>query len=637
MNQPAGASDAQPTTWVGLTLVEQTRLLDLSNDAIIVRDVDDRIIYWNHGATELYGWTRDEAIGQDLHTLLRTEFEVPFADLIATLQQQDRMEGEVVQVTRDGRRITAFCRWALDRDAQGRPGAILTTCNDITARKRTDTALRASEERFRAMFEQATMGIVQLTIDGQILMPNPAFCLLIGYAAEEACRRHLRDITHPDDYEREVVLTRQLIAGDIPGFAIEKRYLHQDGRIVWGQMTATIVRQGTGALPCVFALVEDITARKRAEAAVRESEARFRAVADLVPDLLWSTDPLGATDWYNHRWLDYTGHTVAEAQAYAWLDVIHPDDRALSQRTFQTALDTGAPLRLEHRMRRADGMYRWFLVQAEPVRAAAGAIVRWYGAATDVHEARLALAEAEAALQIRDQFLSIASHELKTPLTSLMGYIYLLQKRDAQGRAGAEWTTEQILRQAKRLNRLIDQVLDVSRLQQGQFAIEPHPTDLAALVAQVVDEVRAMQPSDVQHTIALCRPDEPLLVLGDAQRLEQVIVNLLTNAVKYSPQGGRVQVRVVPTATDAIVEVEDPGIGIPAAAQARLFEPFYRANNVGTQAKGFGLGLHIVREIVQRHAGRVEVVSTEGQGSTFRVVLPLLPRTNAPQVQRGAG
>ena len=388
MDQSAAADDRQPSRRAGITPTEQARLLDLSNDAIIVRDVDNRIIYWNHGATDLYGWTGDEAIGQDLHTLLRTEFEAPLEHLLTILQQQDRMEGEVVQATRDGRRRTLWCRWALDRDAQGRPGAILTTYNDITERKRADAAL--------------------------------------------------------------------------------------------------------------------------AQASAAEQVARA----------------------------------------------------------------------------------------------------------------------AEAALKARDQFLSIASHELRTPLTSLIGYTYLLPTVAAQGPHHLASMTERIIQQAQRLNRLIDQMLDVSRLQQGQFAIDPHPTDLAAVVAQVVDAARATQPSDPKHTIALRRPDEPLVVLGDAERLEHVIVNLLTNAVKYSPAGGPVQVRVGHTATDAIVEVEDRGIGIPAADQARLFEPFYRASNVREQASGFGVGLHIVREIMQRHNGRIEVVSTEGQGSTFRVVVPLLASTH---------
>lgn len=192
----------------------------------------------------------------------------------------------------------------------------------------------------------------------------------------------------------------------------------------------------------------------------------------------------------------------------------------------------------------------------------------------------------------------------------------------AQGADPLARMSERITQQAQRLSRLIEQLLDVSRLQQGQFVIEPTSTDLAALVAQVVDDVRATQPPDTRHPIAVQRPDAPVLIMGDPHRLEQVLQNLLSNAVKYSPQGGQVQVRVGQTATDTVVEVSDQGIGIPAAAQAQLFEPFFRASNVGTQASGFGLGLHIVCEIVQRHGGRIEVESTEGRGSTFRVVLP---------------
>ncbi|HEY0607490.1 MAG TPA: chemotaxis protein CheB [Herpetosiphonaceae bacterium] len=380
--------DITERTQAAAALAERARLLDLSNDAIIVRDVDDRIIYWNHGATDLYGWTRDEAVGQHLHTLLQTEFEAPLPQLVVLLQQHDRMEGEVVQVTREGRHITAACRWALDRDAQGRPGAILTTYNDITERKQAEA-------------------------------------------------------------ERERLL-------------------------------------------------------------------------------------------------------VAE------------------------------------------------------------------------HAARL---EAEAALTTREQFLSIASHELRTPLTALIGNVYLLPTLAAQGPDQLASLSERITRQAHRLNALVDQLLDVSRLQQGQFVIEPQPTDLAALVAEVVDEFRITLPEGTTHTVAFQHPDAPILVAGDAPRLEQVLQNLLSNAVKYSPQGGPVHVRVQPTATEVILEVEDRGMGIPSADQARLFEPFYRASNGSRQASGFGVGLYIVHEIVQRHGGRIAVASTEGQGSTFRVTLPLLPAT----------
>ena len=238
-----------------------------------------------------------------------------------------------------------------------------------------------------------------------------------------------------------------------------------------------------------------------------------------------------------------------------------------------------------------------------------------------------ARAEAEAALQVRNAFLSIASHELRTPLTALQGYAGMLRKRLARQPDSDAQTVrlaDTLLRQVNRMNQLIGHLLEVSRLQHGQFAVDLEPLDLAALITQIVDDFRLTLPTDVpSHTITLARPDEAVPVLGDPSRLEEVVQNLLTNAVKYSPAGGVVQVRVTQQGADAIVEVADAGIGIPPAAQEHLFEPFYRADNVGRGTIGFGLGLYVVREIVEGHGGRIGATSTEGQGSTFRVTLPV--------------
>jgi signal transduction histidine kinase len=179
-------------------------------------------------------------------------------------------------------------------------------------------------------------------------------------------------------------------------------------------------------------------------------------------------------------------------------------------------------------------------------------------------------------------------------------------------------------RQVERLSQLIGELLDVTRLQRGQFALETQPLDFAALVARVVDEMTlALSESDPHPAIRLLPPEAAVPVWGDPFRLEAVVQNLVSNAVKYSPDGGTVRVRVGSQGSEAILEVTDQGIGIPEEAQAHLFEPFYRAGNVGARTTGFGIGLYIVHEIVARHGGRITVSSTEGQGSTFRVTLPL--------------
>jgi signal transduction histidine kinase len=235
------------------------------------------------------------------------------------------------------------------------------------------------------------------------------------------------------------------------------------------------------------------------------------------------------------------------------------------------------------------------------------------------HTARAA---AEAAVRVRDTFLSTAAHELKTPLTVLLGNIQLLQRHNRA--ASLPEREQRLLRivgeQAARLNRLTSVMLDISRLQTGQLTIVRAPCDIGALVQRVVDEVR---PTLEQHTLTCSLPDTPLLIEGDELRLEQVLQNLLSNAVKYSPQGGTITVRAERQGPGVSIAVADQGIGIPQANLSKLFQRFYRADNVDPQKiSGMGIGLYVVRAIIELHGGQVGVTSPEAGGSIFTVYLP---------------
>lgn len=231
---------------------------------------------------------------------------------------------------------------------------------------------------------------------------------------------------------------------------------------------------------------------------------------------------------------------------------------------------------------------------------------------------------AEAALRARDTFLSLASHELRTPLTALLGNAQLLRRfgqHDALD-ARAVRALDQIERQGERLRALTEQLLDTSRLQAGQLSIQTLPLDLAALVRQVVAEMRA---TAERHTLRVTGEEGPLRIAGDALRLEQVLHNLLGNAIKYSPDGGPITVRLAREGASALLEVADRGIGIPAPAQPQLFDRFFRAANAQTTGiGGLGIGLYVVKEVVTRHGGTIEVSSVEGQGTVFTIRLPLL-------------
>jgi signal transduction histidine kinase len=231
---------------------------------------------------------------------------------------------------------------------------------------------------------------------------------------------------------------------------------------------------------------------------------------------------------------------------------------------------------------------------------------------------------AQDAIRVREQFLSIASHELKTPLTSLMGFADLLQRRTARESSLSERdqrALHAIREQAKRLDQLIGNLLDISRIETGRLRLECVPMDVGDLTQRVVT---AFQPTLEQHQMIFRRPDGPLFVDGDALRLEQVMHNLIGNAIKYSPHGGTITVQVAQHAATARIAISDQGLGIPADALPHLFQRFYRASNIDAQyISGMGIGLYVVKEIVALHAGTIEVASQEGLGSTFTVVLPL--------------
>ena len=234
--------------------------------------------------------------------------------------------------------------------------------------------------------------------------------------------------------------------------------------------------------------------------------------------------------------------------------------------------------------------------------------------------------EIQEMIRAREAFLAIASHELKTPLTGIIGYAYVLQQRAAHDQPLTErdrMAISMIVEQSERLNRLIGKLLDASRIEAGQLDLERGRVDLGALVRRVVE---SLQPTLERHSIQLACPAEPVVVEGDDLRLEQVVRNLLLNAIKYSPAGGPIAVQVERRADQIAISVSDQGIGIPSASLDRIFQRFYRAPNAdASNSSGMGVGLYVVKEIVALHGGTIEVASTEGQGSTFTIRLPIPP------------
>jgi PAS domain S-box-containing protein len=501
----------------------QAELINLAPDAIIVRDAIDRVLLWNRGAEDLYGWTSQQALGRITHTLLHTRFSVSQASIAAQLTHAGHWEGELTHTCRDGRTVLVESRQVLFRDAQNQPEAILEIDRDITARRAAEQAKQQAHASVEA----------RLTFLQQILDALPSSVYLVS--GPEA---------------------RLLLA-------------NQAASRVWG-----------ARWPVDQSMQEFLNQN---QIALFDPQGR----------------PLPPERYATLRAVQH-GETVLQHQE----SIRRPDRSSLPVLVNAVVLSAQPPWK--PLTRTTDGeVERVVLV---------------------MHQEVTALKEAEA---LKDEFVGIAAHELRTPLAALKGFanMLLLQTRRGRGAALAEWqqeALEEIEQATTRLVTLTEDLLDVTRLQAGRLQLQCISTDLTAVVQRVASQ---MQQSTTQHHIEVHAPEQPLVVDVDLERMQQVLTNLIGNAIKYSPQGGPVLITLEadPAKQAVQVHVQDHGIGIPQHQHAQIFGRFMRADNARTWGiSGTGLGLYLCRELIERHGGRLWFESEEGQGSTFSFILPLI-------------
>ena len=350
-----------------------------------------------------------------------------------------------------------------------------------------------------------------------------------------------------------------------------------------------------------------------------------------APVGLWTAGPDGSRTYFNRQWLAFTGRTLSAECDNGWTEGVHPDDFERCLGTYLRAVHGRRPYDLEYRLRRFDGEYRWMHDTGVPHYAEDGTFVAYVGSAVDITDRRRAqeererlLTEAEAASRAKDQFLATLSHELRTPLNAVVGWAHMLRsgKLDEASTARA---IETIDRNARAQSQLISDILDISRIVAGKLRLNVRPVDLTPVVEAALDTVR---PSAEAKGIRLGGILDPAAgpVSGDADRLQQVIWNLLANAVKFTPRNGRVQVRLARINSHVEIRVEDSGAGIDPEFVPHVFELFrQRDGSPSRQHGGLGLGLALVKHIVELHGGSVECASPgEGMGAVFSVKLPLM-------------
>jgi len=355
-------------------------------------------------------------------------------------------------------------------------------------------------------------------------------------------------------------------------------------------------------------LEDRVAARTKALA---ESETRFRNMMETIPQIAWTNSIKGKVDYYNQRWYDYTGLSRTQTGLSNFTGAIHPDDlkEGLTQFSFLRKRIDGGEFQV--RIRRTDTLYRWHLIRLMPIKTVDGRLQQWVGTATDIHELRILQ-------QNKDDFISIASHELKTPITTLKASLQLLDRMKNNPSA---LVLPNLINQAnkslEKVYMLIEDLLNTSKANEDQLQISPKKFNLLKIIKECCDNL----PENGGFSIHV-KGDETLEVYADISRTEQIVINFVNNAMKYAPESKEIEVRVERLLRMAKVSVIDKGPGIPVQNLRFLFDRYYRINHGGSEYTGLGLGLYICAEIVKKHDGTIGADSEVGTGSTFWFTLP---------------
>lgn len=528
--------------------------------------------------------------------------------------------------------------------------AIQQLQTEVAERKRVEATLRESEARFRKVFEEGPLGMALVGRNYRFVKVNSMLCRILGYTEQELTSRTFVDVTYPEDIERSVRMVELLYKGEIPYMQTEKQYVRKTGEIIWANLIASIIRDEEGRPLYHLAMVQDITERKRAEEereallrqlrgvnqqlvitstqAQNQAEVARRRASELetiiesIADGVFLCDKDGRIIEVNEAGLKLIGLVRKEeilrplVGYLSLLNLRHPDGRPIAVEDLAlTRALRGEVVTGHEEIARGLQTQRdiYLLVSAAPIRDEAGNVAGAVEVLSDISHIK----EFD---KLKDEFISVAAHELKTPVAIMKGYAQALLRAPEVIPPPRQRMLDSINRGADRIDRIVKDLLDISRLHIGRLEISMESIDLPELTEDVVSRLALVAP---KHHIRVVSA-EPVVVQGDRDRLEQVLVNLIDNAIKYSPQGGNIDVKVAVRNREAVVSVRDHGVGIPKEKQGHIFERFYRAHaDTPYDYGGMGVGLYISREIISQHGGRMWFESEEGKGSTFSFSLPL--------------
>lgn len=595
-------------------------IIDIANDAILAT--------WGKGK---------DVFGKPLLSVLPELIDQGFYDFfhnVYTTGQPNHGYEVPVNVMRNGKSELSHYTFVYQaqRDINDKIEGIAIIATEVTPQAEINKKIKESEERFRSLADHIPLiaFVIDPNVEATISYWNKTWLDYTGQTLEEAVGRAWFGIIHPNDVPVIMAIYVPAFQKREPYFLPAIRIKRYDGAYRWHLVKSNPRYMPDGEFMGYIGIAFDIHESKLAEDTLKESEQKFRQMADLMPAKITNARPDGAVTYCNKNWLDFTGKTFEELKDFGYQNITHPDEIEKFQKLFAIAAEMGTELEMEMRFLNKAGEYIWHLNLASPVKDENGNVKMWIGSTTEIQKMK----DEE---ERKDNFIKMVSHELKTPVTSIKGYVQLLLTmiQDEQEALLAPFPVKTFLvridKLVLRLSKLITELLDLSRIEAGRLELKNELFNLNDLMNNAVEDIRFTNP---KHTIKIYQ-DFNCTISGDRGRIEQAIINVMTNAIKYSANNDSIIVRIYKAANNYVaVSVQDFGIGIDKKDHEKIFERFYRVGGKSEETyPGFGIGLFIVKEILSQHHGFITVESEKGKGTVFTFTLPFVMENKAQQIR----
>ena len=586
-------------------LEEKARLLDLSNDAILVRDASDRITFWNHGATDLYGFRRDEAVGRVSHDLLRTEFPEPLASIHGKLFRDGHWDGELIHTCATGIKKIVSTRWVVERDVSGNIRSVLESNRDITGAKRAEEA----QTRLAAIVESSDDAIVSKSLDGVITSWNKAAGRMFGYTANEAIGQPIYLIIPPDRKDEEKTILERIARGErIDHFQTLRR--HKNGTLLDVSVTISPLRDSSGRIVGASKVARDITSQKRNEQALRESEQRYQILTDASPVMIWMAGADKLCYYFNKGWLDFVGRTLEQQAGSGWLEHVHRDDLDRCLQVYYSSFDARRPFEMEYRLRHHTGQYRWIFDRGVPRFKPDGTFEGYVGACLDIHDRKSAAER----IRIADQALRLMKlldeekRRIARELHDSAGQtLTVLGLTLAQLVQRAEVIAPELAREGREIEEVVQQLH--REIRTTSYLLHPPLLDEAGLksalrwyVQGVAERSEITIELDIAEDFGRLPSDMELAIF-------RIVQECLTNIHRHA-DSKTARIRVARENASVYLEIRDEGKGISPARLAEI------------QTQGSGVGIAGIRERLRQFQAELKIESSTS-GTTVSATIPI--------------